>query len=129
MKYVMVTNWRGHWDQLPDNRALYTKTMFRHPMDKRKLIGNTETVFIKRNRETRKIDGCWEGKVYDFKTARYKDIDAISFRVAITDRLDCPSEYRDYSEGWYCEDESRSESSSWLYAQSLRKKKKPEKKN
>ena len=64
----MVTNWRGHWDQLPDNRSLFTKTMFRHPMDEGKLIVNTETVFIKRNRETRKIEGCWAGKVFDFKT-------------------------------------------------------------
>lgn len=121
----MVTNWRGHWDQLPDNRTLFTKTMFRHPMDEGKLVANTNTIFIKRNRETRKIEACWEGRVSDFSPARYKDLEAISFRVAITDRLDCPSEYQDYSEGWYCEGDFEAENSAWLYAQSLRKKKQP----
>jgi len=125
----MVTNWRGHWDQLPDNRAFFTKSMFRHPMNEGKLVANTNTVFIKRNRETRKIEGCWEGRVSDFSPARYKDLDAISFRVAITDRLDCPSEYLDYSEGWYCEDGPQPESSSWLHARSSRKKKQAENKN
>ena len=104
MKYIMVTHWENHWDHLRDNRTLFTKTMFRSQMNKAKLIDYTKTIFIKKDRESRKLEKCWIGKVYNFKEGPYRDFEAIYFSVTIDKEIICPIEYLERAEGWYCED-------------------------
>ena len=104
MKYIMVTHWDRHWDNLTDSRTKFTESMFRNGMDKTKLINATETTFIKKHTITRSVEKCWEGRVYDFQTGIYRNLPAVYFRVEIDKEILCPVEYRDLAEGWYLEE-------------------------
>lgn len=99
MQYVMVTHWKGHWDDLPNSEARYTKTMFRAGMDESRLFENTRTVFIKINERTKKPEKAWIGKVNAFRS----DTEKIRFRVNIERKIPCPKRYYTYGEGWYFE--------------------------
>lgn len=105
MIYIMVTNWDGHWDRLRDNSTYYTSRMLKGNLAKRMPVSGTKTIFIKRNRQTREIEKCWEGKIYDLKKDRLNDKDIIRFRVEIEKEISCLSKYISYSEGWWPDEE------------------------
>lgn len=104
MKYVMITNWHGHWDAMRNNRTLFTESMFRNQMSKAFLKEKTSTLFIKKNRDTKCVEKAWEGKTSDFRNASYKDRPAVEFTVGLDKEINCPKEYLGYSEGWYVEE-------------------------
>lgn len=104
MKYVMITHWDNHWDNLRDNRTKFTKSMYRLNMDDHKFAEGTETIFIKRDKDSKQVQKCWIGKVYSFKEGIYRDLDAVYFSVKIEKEIECPIEYLERSEGWYAED-------------------------
>jgi hypothetical protein len=109
MKYVMVTNWNDHWDNLGKwaNRTLFTESMLKGMMSKDKLVEGTETLFIKRKKETGIVEQCWSGKISDFKYGEYKGFPAVWFRVNLEKRIVCPDEYRNYPLGWHYENLSK----------------------
>jgi len=99
-KYVMVTHWQNHWDNLSNGETHFTKNMLRGRMTQDKIKEDTYTIFIKRNKQTKKVEKAWEGKVYGFKDEGNK----ILFKVEISKEIILPSKYSDYPEGWYIED-------------------------
>jgi hypothetical protein len=74
--------------------------MLRGKMTQDKIREDTYTIFIKRNKQTKKVEKAWEGKVYDFKDEGNK----ILFKVEISKEIILPSKYSNYPEGWYIED-------------------------
>ena len=101
MRYIMVTNWDNHWDKLPEEKTRYRKKMFKGSMCIEKLEDNTSAIFIKRNKGTKKFERAWEGKV----TAINPDGENISFNVNLESEIECPAEYKGYTEGWYLEED------------------------
>ena len=63
MRYIMVTNWDDHWDNLPNNRTSYSDFMLRDGMTKQKIYENTPTIFIKRKKKQRIAERAWNGFV------------------------------------------------------------------
>lgn len=119
MRYIMVTNWNYHWDNLSrfGERTLFTEVMLRGAMSKDKLVDGTETVFIKRKKMSGEIEKSWMGKVYDFENKPYKGSPAVWFRVKLERQMDCPGEYRDYPLGWHCESISQETTQSKITAE------------
>ena len=104
MKYIMITNWGGHWDAIRNKRPLYTESMFRNQMSKAFIREKTNTLFIKKNRDTKRVEKAWEGKVSHFENTLYKKLPAVEFTVDIGKEISCPEKYLGYSEGWYVEE-------------------------
>lgn len=100
----MITNWENHWDNLRDDSTYYTTRMFKRGMNESKLIEDTKTVFIKRNKETKELEKAWRGEVFGFRKSTQGGKDRISFKVMIQDEIPGPPEYSDYSEGWYVDE-------------------------
>lgn len=100
MKYLMVTNFDNHWDYVPNNETSYTIGMIKWDIVKNNPVDNTETLFIKRNKITSEVEGCWIGKVYNFSRENI-DRPKIHFKVKIERKISCPEEYRNYTAGWY----------------------------
>jgi hypothetical protein len=102
----MVTNWNNHWDNLKDNSTYFTNGMLKGNMKKSNLKDNTTTIFIKRNKDTRKFEKTWIGRVNNFREGYdRKNRNCIYFTVEIDNIIQCPEEYMGRSEGWYLETE------------------------
>ena len=99
LKYIMATHWQNHWDNLSNNETYFTKNMLRQGMTPDKIKEGIYTIFIKKNKETKKAEKAWEGKVYDFKDEGNR----IRFKVEIDKKIPLLPRYSDYSEGWYIE--------------------------
>ncbi len=95
MKYLMVTSFDRHWDEI--SSTSYTKRMFRGKMREKLIKDNTETIFIKINRQTRIPEKAWIGKVNNFEITD----DKICFDVIIDREIPIPPEHKDKTEGWY----------------------------
>ena len=104
MKYIMITHWDNHWDKLQGNRTYFTIGMLKPGMTKDKLADGTQTIFIKKNKESRKADRAWVGNVANFREEIKSGKEGISFDVKIERVIDCPSKYLNHVEGWYCEE-------------------------
>ena len=71
--------------------------MFRGKMREELIEDNTETIFIKKNRQTKVPEKAWIGKVNNFKITD----DKIFFDVIINKEIPIPQEHKDKTEGWY----------------------------
>lgn len=96
----MVTHWKNHWDNIPNNETYFSKKMLKQGMTVEKIQEDTYTIFIRRNEQTKQPEKAWEGSVYDFKIKG----DKIYFKVKIDREIQIPPEYINYTEGWYVED-------------------------
>ncbi len=98
MKFIMVTHFENHWDQV-NGRSSYLKTMYKGSGFPR---ANIETIFIRRNKTTNKIERCWSGKILDVK----EDGKQYRFTFRLDPReIGCPAEHVKYSRGgWYCDE-------------------------
>jgi len=104
MKYVMITHWKNHWNNVPNNRTFYSLKMLKRPLNVKDLRENIFTIFIKLNEKTRRPERAWEGVVYNFR------INNVENRIYFEFRLDreilVPEKYRDWTEGWYKEEDT-----------------------
>jgi hypothetical protein len=103
MKYVMVTKFDKHWDKIEKGETSYGIGMLRDNMSESKLAENTETIFIKKERDIA-MSQAWRGSVGHIRRAASKGKKKIYFSVTITEQIDFPEKYRPYSEGWYLEE-------------------------
>jgi hypothetical protein len=100
----MVTNWDLHWND-PKYNPYYSLTTLKGSMNKNKLVENTPTLFINRNKLTQGIVGVWEGTVHDFKFGKSKKGQIIiRFKQSLERSVKCPPEYASYAEGWHVEE-------------------------
>lgn len=110
MRYVMVTDWDGHWDGLINNSTYYTTNMFGRRMNGTKIKENIRTIFVKKKRETGELEKTWVGKVYNCRKSRFRNKLRIHFNVEIDHEIICPSKYVNYPTGWYVDEDARDES-------------------
>ena len=101
-KYLMVTNWKHHWDNLGywNNSTLFTKPMIKDNIAQSELPLQAHTIFIKRD-STRRVEGCWEGVTSNYRQEDYKGKSAIRFDIRDLKRVECPAELLEASEGWH----------------------------
>lgn len=104
MKYVMVTNWEGHWDNLPGEKTYYTLGMLKGKMGENRVADNVETVFIKLNKSSKTFEKAWVGKTGSFKKGEKNNKKVIYFTVTLDREIECPGAYRNHTEGWYLEE-------------------------
>ena len=104
MRYIMVTNFDDHWEGV-GNEAYFTLSMLKGGMTRERLVDNTETIFIKRNRFSKRVENAWEGKVWGFSFKRdNRGRDSIEFNLNLGTKVRCPPQYLSFSEGWYLDE-------------------------
>jgi hypothetical protein len=100
-KYLMVTNWSNHWDNLPNNRTYYTIGMLKGELLNAtdKLSEENETLFIRKNKDSKIFEKAWIGKI---KNIGIEDNRKIYFDVLIKSEINnCPDNLKAFNEGWY----------------------------
>ena len=102
MKFIMVTDWRDHWDRLPGGATLFTISMLIPPMAPLFLRNDTSTTFLLFSRRVRSPLKAWTGKVTQIShtpgSAR------IAFRANIRREIRFPHKYARLADGWYVEE-------------------------
>ena len=101
MKYILVTDFENHWDELKESLTSYPKFMLGRDLLKRPVANGTETIFIKKKKRSSIIEKCWIGRVWDIQFLGGK----VFFRVEIQADIVCPSEYASYPNGWFSDPE------------------------
>jgi hypothetical protein len=104
MKYIMVTDWKGHWDKLPNGITKYTLSMLKWQWQDSQLVDDTETVFIKLERSTKKVERAWIGRTGNFKRILDRENEFIYFKVSLEEEIRCPEAYASFWDGWYIEE-------------------------
>ncbi len=99
----MVTNWELHWDKL--GAKWNHSTLFTVPVIKDNLANTTwpteaTTLFIKKTKEN-SFEKAWLGKTKNFRKDSNNGKPAIRFEVTDLVEIDCPIEYRNYTNGWH----------------------------
>lgn len=99
MKYIMVTNWENHWDNLKNNKTQYRLGMLKSGLDPDAvgLHENIETIFIKLKKGEKTFEKAWVGRTSNFRKGK----NSIEFQVNVEREIICPQEYANLSEGWY----------------------------
>lgn len=100
--YIMVSNWSGHWDQLP--KKYHNSTLFTEPLIKvnlQSLPKEATALFIKRSSEENKFEKSWIGKVGNFRKDSYKDLPAIRFDLSELQEVECPVAWQNMPNGWH----------------------------
>ena len=107
-KYLMITHWEGHWDEI--DRTYYSINMLKGELRKKYkeyLENNVPTIFIKIDRKTKIPQKAWRGTVSDFEEKEEekggKKKKCIYFSVNIEEEIPIPKKYegRRLREGWY----------------------------
>lgn len=90
MRLVMVTTAQSHWDGLAGNTAMFSEAVVQ-PMVLDELPNEpVETIFIKKNPDTRRYEKAWWGKSKNFKRVTKQDRDYLTFAVEGLTPFDCP---------------------------------------
>jgi len=112
VKYVMVTHWDDHWNNLKNQETYYTENMIEKEVNINNLVENASTLFITtlfiklEDRGGNKFgppQRAWIGYAYGFR----KERDEIHFKVKIDKEVPLskvPEEYLLLSPGWYLKD-------------------------
>lgn len=99
MKYVMVTDWEGHWDKVGEQSS-YSYSMLKGAiMNPAGMADPGQTIFIKTDKTTRLPQKCWEGEVYNIVRRREK----VWFKFRLDRQIQCPEKYVGYPNGWFGE--------------------------
>ncbi len=124
MKYVMVTDWREHWDRLPGGRASYTMKMFVPPMAAKHLKDGTRTTFLLFSKPPRKPLRAWTGKVTgieltgdsrpdNYRVGYSRSVPAVTFTVHLSREIRFPSKHAALADGWYVEEPDSDAAGLW----------------
>ncbi|HRK00815.1 MAG TPA: hypothetical protein PL089_14490 [Ignavibacteria bacterium] len=96
--YVMITQWKNHWDKIAGNRTRYDTYMFRNGMNSTQFIENETTIFIKLSDTAPHVpETAWSGSVNNISEINGK----VHFTVNIVNRIEIPESYKQLSSGWY----------------------------
>ncbi len=98
MPYVMVTNFRDHWDLVDNRETYYWKSMKHFEAEPR---AGTPTTFILVEKGTVLPQKAWTGFVDGFRYAVKNQKDSIVFKVHINQAIPIPDRHRTLSSGWY----------------------------
>lgn len=111
MKFLMITSWQRHWDNLAvwDNLTLFTTGMIHWPYANNLPATPVETIFVKKSGNN--FEGAWIGTVSAFHDYMYQDSKpSIRFTVSIKSKYDCPSKLKQMKLGWHLIEDSAAHS-------------------
>jgi hypothetical protein len=94
MKLVMVTTSHGHWDGLAGNTAMFSEAVVQPAILDQLPTLAVDTVFIKKDPQTRRFEKAWKGKAKNFKRVSKQDKDYISFEIEGLKKINCPEVLR-----------------------------------
>jgi hypothetical protein len=124
VEYVMVTKWKGHWDNFWSPVSNAQSTLFTHGVIKDNSLkkgpwpAKAKTLFIKLN-DLNKFEKSWIGYSSNFKSDDYKGKSAIRFEVSDLKQIEHHSSFDRYSNGWHLNKDiliTESESVSQIYS-------------
>jgi hypothetical protein len=106
IEYIMVTKWKGHWDNFytpipPLKSTLFTNAVIRNeelingPWPKK-----AKTLFVKLN-ENNQFEKCWTGFSENFRKDTFNEKPVIRFEVFELNEATCPVKFQQLSSGWY----------------------------
>lgn len=90
----MVTTSHGHWDGLAGNTAMFSEAVVPAAIVESLPTGVIETIFIKKNPQTRRFEKAWRGRTKNFKRVNRQDRDYILFEVEGLKAFNCPESLR-----------------------------------
>lgn len=99
----MVTNWLRHWDDLAGrwgNSTLFTLPIINDGLANGPWPEEAVTLFIKRSKE-HVFEKSWLGKTKNFHKDSINGKPAIRFEVSDLKEVDCPPQFKQYSNGWH----------------------------
>lgn len=99
----MVTNWDLHWDRLGakwKHSTLFTLPIIKDSLANAAWPAEAATLFIKKTKEN-SYEKAWIGKTKNFRKDSNNGKPAIRFEVADLVEIDCPVEYRNFTNGWH----------------------------
>ncbi len=102
----MVTTSHGHWDGLAGNNAMFSEAVVPAAIVESLPTGVIETIFIKKNPQTRRFERAWRGKTKNFKRVNRQDRDYILFEVEDLKTFNCPESLRTKTVGCHIVAES-----------------------
>lgn len=106
MKLVMVTTSHGHWDGLAGNNAMFSEAVVPAAIVESLPTGVIDTIFIKKNPQTRRFERAWRGKTKNFRKVNRQDRDYILFEVEELKTFNCPESLRTKTVGCHIVAES-----------------------
>lgn len=101
MKLVMVTTSHSHWDGLAGNTAMFSEAVVQHAILDALPEAAVDTIFIKKNPQTRRFEKAWQGIAKNFKRVKQQDKDYIVFDVDDLKEFHCPEVLRTKTVGCY----------------------------
>lgn len=106
MKLVMVTTAHAHWDGLAGNTAMFSEAVVPATLVEALPKEAIDTVFIKKNPQTRRFETAWLGRTKNFKRVNRQDKDYITFEVEGLKKYNCPEVLRTKTVGCHILNES-----------------------
>lgn len=106
IQYIMVTKWKGHWDNFWSPVANAQSTLFTHSVitDSSLITGpwpaKAKTLYIKLN-DGNRFEKSWIGYSENFRKDNYKGKPAIRFEVSELKEVACPEHYKSFGNGWH----------------------------
>lgn len=90
----MVTTAHGHWDGLAGNTAMFSEAVVPATLVETLPKEAIDTIFIKKNAQTRRFETAWKGQAKNFKRINRQDKDYITFEVEELKKYNCPESLR-----------------------------------
>jgi len=103
IKYIMVTNWVRHWDDLADRwggSTLFTLPIIKDGLANSSWPDEAVTLFIKRDKSNA-FEKSWIGKTRNFRRDPNSGKPAIRFEVTDLKEIEYRPSFEDYSNGWH----------------------------
>lgn len=106
IQYIMVTKWKGHWDNFWSPVAHAKSTLYTNGVISDASLKSgpwplrAKTLFIKLN-DANEYEKSWIGFSENFKKDNYKGKPSIRFEVAGLKEVECPDQFKKYTNGWH----------------------------
>ena len=113
VRYVLVTDWRDHWDKIPGGVTSFSADMLVPPMTPDLLKSATPTLFLLMSRSPRAPLKAWTGRVT--LVSHGPGHKKVVFRVRISKETRFPKKYAGLEDGWHVENLEAHRASSGLW--------------
>lgn len=95
MYYILTTYFQDHWNKVKNNRTSYITKYLK--IDRNKLINDTQTIFLRINKDTNVVEKAWLGKVYNIEEIG----DKTYYSIKIDNEIELEPDIIRTKIGWY----------------------------